>query len=88
VDSAAANVLICDYWGDDHRGRVFDIQVEGKTIATQNLGAFKQSKYYEISYPVPAELVRGKGSVTVKFVARSALNGVGPVSGVVRMVKE
>jgi uncharacterized protein len=88
VDSATANVLICDYWGDDHRGRVFDIQVEGKTIATQSLGSFKQSKFYEISYPVPAELVRGKGSVTVKFVARSALNGVGPVSGVIRMVKE
>jgi DUF1680 family protein len=87
VDSAAANVLICDYWGDDHRGRVFDIQVEGKTIATQSLGAFKQSKYYEISYPVPDSLVRGKRSVTVKFVARSAQNGVGPVSGVIRMVR-
>ena len=88
VDPAAANLLVCNYWGDDHRGRLFDIQVEGKTIATQSLGSFKQSKFYEISYPVPAELVRGKGSVTVKFVARSALNGVGPVSGVIRMVKE
>ena len=87
VDSTAANVLICDYWGDDHRGRVFDIQVDGKTIATQRLGSFKQSKFYEVSYPVPAELVRGKGSVTVKLVARSAQNGVGPVSGVIRMVR-
>ncbi|HLX67619.1 MAG TPA: beta-L-arabinofuranosidase domain-containing protein [Puia sp.] len=87
VDGSAANTLVCDYWGDDHRGRVFDIQVDGQTIATQSLGAFKQSKYYQISYPVPAELVRGKGSVTVKFVARSKQNGVGPVSGVIRMVR-
>jgi len=37
---------------------------------------------------VPAELVRGKRSVTVKFVAKSARNGVGPVSGVIRMVRQ
>jgi hypothetical protein len=87
VDGSATNTLVCDYWGDDHRGRVFDIQVDGQTIATQSLGTLKQSKYYEISYPVPDDLVRGKGSVVVKFVAKSAHNGVGPVSGVIRMVR-
>ncbi|HUB60976.1 MAG TPA: beta-L-arabinofuranosidase domain-containing protein [Puia sp.] len=87
VDGKAGNTLVCDYWGDDHRGRVFDIQVDGQTIATQSLGAFRQSKYYEISYPVPDSLVRGKESVVVKFVAKSAHNGVGPVSGVIRMVR-
>jgi len=87
VDPAAVNTLVCAYWGDDHRGRIFDIQVDGQTIATQNLGGFKQSKYYEVSYPVPAELIRGKTAVTVKFVAKSARNGVGPVSGVIRMVR-
>jgi hypothetical protein len=87
VDSSAANTILCSYWGDDHRDRLFDIQVDGQTIATQNLGAFKQSKFYDISYPVPPALVRGKQSVTVKFVARSARNGVGPVSGTIRMVR-
>jgi len=66
---------------------VFDIQVDGQTIATQSLGTFKQSKYYEISYPVPDGLVHGKKSVVVKFVARSAHTSVGPVSGVIRMVR-
>ncbi|HEV3415080.1 MAG TPA: beta-L-arabinofuranosidase domain-containing protein, partial [Puia sp.] len=87
VDRSASNTLVCAYWGDDHRGRIFDIQVEGTTIATQNLGGFKQSKFYEVSYPVPDALVRGKKSVKVKFVAKSAHNGVGPVSGVIRMVR-
>jgi DUF1680 family protein len=87
VDSAAANTLLCSYWGDDHRGRIFNIQVDGQTIATQNLASFKQSKFYEIAYPVPPELMRGKQTVTVRFVARSAQNGVGPVSGTIRMVR-
>ena len=87
VDSSAANTILCSYWGDDHRGRIFDIEVDGQTIATQNLGSFKQNKFYDISYPVPPALVKGKQSVTVKFVAHSAHNGVGPVSGTIRMVR-
>ncbi len=87
VDSAAANTILCSYWGDDHRGRNFDIKIDGQTIATQNLGSFKQSKFYEIAYPVPQELVRGKKTVTVTFAAHAAHNGVGPVSGTIRMVR-
>jgi hypothetical protein len=87
VDSAAGNTLHAEYWGDDHRGRIFDIQVDGQTIATQNLASFKQSKFYELTYPVPQELVKGKSSVTVKFVAHNAHTSVGPVSGTIRMVR-
>jgi uncharacterized protein len=87
VDSSAGNTLLCDYWGDDHRGRIFDIQVDGQTIATQNLAAFKQSKFYQVGYPIPQELVKGKGSVVVKFAARNAHSSVGPVSGTIRLVR-
>jgi uncharacterized protein len=87
VDSSAGNSLLCDYWGDDHRGRIFDIQVDGQTIATQNLSSFKQSKFYEIGYPIPQELVRGKGSVVIRFAAHNAHTSVGPVSGTIRLVR-
>ncbi len=87
VDSAAGNTLVCSYWGDDHRGRIFDIQIDGQTIATQNLATFKQSKFYEISYPIPQELVKGKSGVTVKLAAHGAHTTVGPVSGTIRMVR-
>ena len=87
VDSLMGNSLSCSYWGDDHRGRVFDIQVDGQTIATQNLGSFKQSKFYEISYVVPQELVKGKQTVTVKLVAHGPHTSVGPVSGTIRMIR-
>ena len=88
VDSTAANTLLCSYWGDDHRGRLFDIQIDGQTIATQNLASFKQSKFYEIGYPIPEQLVKGKQTVTVKFVAHNKHTAVGPVSGVIRMVRK
>jgi DUF1680 family protein len=87
VDSVAGNTLLSSYWGDDHRMRIFDIQVDGRTIATQNLTSLKQSKFYEISYPIPQELVKGKQTVTVKFVAHGTRTAVGPVSGVIRMVR-
>lgn len=87
VDPSAGNTLLCDYWGDDHRGRHFDILVDGQTIATQNLAAFRQSKFYEVSYPIPQELVRGKRTVTVRFAAHNTHSGVGPVSGTIRMVR-
>jgi DUF1680 family protein len=88
VDPLTGNTLVCSYWGDDHRGRVFDIQVDGQTIATQNLGSFKQSKFYEISYMVPLELVKGKQTVRVKFVAHGPHTSVGPVSGTIRMIRD
>jgi uncharacterized protein len=87
VDSSAGNSLLCDYWGDDHRGRIFDIQVDSQTIATQNLASFKQSKFYKVSYPIPQELVRGKGSVVVRFAAHNTHTSVGPVSGTIRLVR-
>lgn len=88
VDSTAGNALLCDYWGDDHRSRIFDIQIDGQTIATQNLTSFKQSKFYELSYPIPQELIKGKQTVTVKFAAHTPHTGVGPVSGTIRMIRD
>jgi hypothetical protein len=88
VDSSVGNSLLCAYWGDDHRGRIFDIQVDGQTIATQNLASFKQSKFYEVSYPIPQALVSGKRSVVVRFAAHNAHTSVGPVSGTIRLVRD
>ncbi len=87
VDQSAGDTLICSYWGGDHRGRIFNIQVDGQTIATQDLNGYKESRFYDIPYPVPQELVKGKTSVTVTFSARASNNAVGPVYGTIRMVK-
>lgn len=90
VDSGAGNTLVCAYWGDEYheRERYFSILVDGKVIATQDMNPFRQSKYYTVRYPLPADLVKGKQTVTVKFAALRPRAGVGPVAGVIRMVKE
>jgi hypothetical protein len=61
--------LFCVYWGAD-TGRVFDLIVDGKVIATQRLTGSRPGEYLRVLYDVPADLTRGKEHVTVRFEAR------------------
>jgi DUF1680 family protein len=73
-------ILQATYWGDE-RARTFDIQVNGVKLATQHLESDRPGKFYDVEYPLPEELTRGKQSVTVKFVPHDG-NTAGPVFGV------
>ena len=85
VDANAVNTLINTYWGMDNRGRVFDIMIDGTKVADVDLNKYKESRFYDVSYIIPAELTKGKQKVTVKFVPKQG-NSAGPVYGS-RMVK-
>lgn len=85
TDSFEPNTLICSYWGMDNRGRTFDIFVNDTKIATEDLNKYKASKFYNLPYPVPINLTKGKTIVKIKFIPK-ANNSAGPVYGV-RMVK-
>lgn len=80
VDSDTKNNLMATYWGMDNRGRVFDILIDGVKIATEDLNKFKKSQFYDISYEIPEELVKGKESVKVTIKAKDG-NSAGPVYG-------
>lgn len=86
VSPDSKNTLMATYWGMDNRYRTFDVQVDGVTIATEDLNKYKASKFYEISYPVPDTLTKGKTSVVVKLLPK-AHNNAGPLYES-RMVKE
>lgn len=86
VDPDKVNQLICTYWGMDNRGRVFDILLNQVKIATVNLDQYKESRFYHISYDVPAELTKGKQQVTILFSAVNN-NSVGPLYGI-RMIRK
>ena len=63
--------VVATYWGGDGGPREFEILVEGKKIASQRLNLGKPGELFEVAYPVPENLTRGRDHVTVKFQAFS-----------------
>ncbi|MES3109196.1 glycoside hydrolase family 127 protein [Sphingomonas aurantiaca] len=76
-------VLQATYWGDE-RARDFDILVDNVKVATQHLEADRPGKFFDVEYPLPVALTKGKSSVKVRFVPHDR-SSAGPVFGV-RMV--
>jgi DUF1680 family protein len=70
VKPGHANKLVVTYWGSDGGGRVFDVIINGKVVATQTLENSKPGEFFDVVYPIPAELVAGKETVAVKFQAQ------------------
>ena len=73
-------VLQASYWGGE-RGRDFDILVDDVKVATQHLGGDKPGKFFDVDYPLPEALTRGKSAVKVRFVPHDG-STAGPVFGV------
>lgn len=76
-------ILQATYWGDE-RKRSFDILIDNQRIATQTLDSDRPGAFFDVDYPVPEALTRGKSRVKVRFVPHDK-NSAGPVFGV-RMV--
>jgi DUF1680 family protein len=87
TDPAAINSLLCTYWGMDNRYRKFDILVDGVKVATEDLNKYKESRFYELVYQLPAALTKGKKQVTITMKGGQH-NSAGPVYGTIRMMKE
>jgi hypothetical protein len=64
-----AQELWVTYWGSDGGNRVFDILVDDLKIATQRLENNKPNQFYDEVYRLPAELLKGKQTITIKFQA-------------------
>jgi hypothetical protein len=65
--------LNCRYFGDEPKGREFDIGVDDQIIATQTLNHNEPGKYFDEQYNIPAALTRGKSEVTVEFQGRPGM---------------
>ena len=57
------------YWGSDGGNRVFDILVDDHKIATERLENNKPDRFFDAVYLLPADLLQGKQSITVRFQA-------------------
>jgi len=58
--------LLCTYIGDD-ANRAFDLLIDGVKIGTQELKGGAAGKFFDVTYPIPNELLKGKSKVVVKI---------------------
>ncbi|BDI32019.1 glycosyl hydrolase [Capsulimonas corticalis] len=85
TDPTVDNELVVTYWGSESGNRVFDLLVDGQTIASQILLDNKPNEFFDKSYAIPSALTHGKRTVTVRFAAHPGAMA-GGIFGV-RMVK-
>lgn len=69
VSPGSAQDLQVTYWGSDGGNRKFDIFIDDKKLATEELQGKQPNKFYDQLYHVPAALIQGKDKVIVKFQA-------------------
>ena len=77
--------LTVDYWGGYPGSKTFDIMVDGKVIATENISNKKDGHFIDVSYDIPDKLTFGKRMITITFKAHKG-NIAGPVFGI-RVIK-
>jgi DUF1680 family protein len=85
VDANRPMVLVVTYHTDSRRPRSFDISVDGQRIAQEKFDATSVSHFTDLEYAIPAEFVRGKEKVTVKFEGTNG-NDIATVFGL-RMIR-
>jgi len=61
--------LVVTYFQDEWRRRTFDILVDGEKVAEQVVERGGVPHFFEVQYAIPAGLVAGRKTVTVRFQA-------------------
>jgi hypothetical protein len=72
VEPAHPMVLILTHHSDDRRGTPasFEILLDGRKLADAEVDRSEPPRFFDATYPIPAELIQGKERVTVRFQAK------------------
>jgi hypothetical protein len=70
--------LAVEYWGGYSGSKTFDILVDGKLIATENISNKAPGRFIDVIYKIPPSLLNQKEKIEVKFFPHEA-NRAGPV---------
>jgi DUF1680 family protein len=81
VDPNAKTSLVVTYHSDQRRARTFQVLVDGHKLGEQTLPESAIARFFDVEYPIPAELLKGKQKVTVRFQSVND-SEIGPVFGV------
>jgi len=68
VDPEQPNQLLLTYIGDD-KDRIFDLLADGQRLATVEWGGGKTGKFYDVAYPIPVEITKGRSKLTIRVEA-------------------
>jgi hypothetical protein len=64
--------LMVKYWGSEQGNRTFDIYLDDQLLATENIGGkWNNSEFQNVVYDIPANYLKGKDAVRVKFQSRA-----------------
>jgi DUF1680 family protein len=79
TNSESGLSLLVRYWGAEWGNRQFDIYIDDEKLLTENnTGKWNQSKFFDVTYPIPDSMVKNKKNIRVKFQALPG-NPAGPV---------
>ena len=81
VDPAHPLALVVTYNHDEWQERRFEVLVEGARVGEQTIDRRGPMRFFDVEYAVPAEAVKGKQKVTVKFQAGNG-SEIGAVFGI------
>ena len=63
--------LMVRYWGNENGNRTFDILIDGQVLTTENIvGKWKREAFVNAEYTIPAEWVKGKQVINVRFQSK------------------
>jgi DUF1680 family protein len=79
--------LVVEYWAGFPGSKTFDILIDGKKIATENMSNRNLNKFISVYYDIPEEILYNKKKIEVKFVAWRG-HRAGPVFGVRTIMKK
>jgi uncharacterized protein len=70
VKPAMPNILLCTYLGDD-KNSAFDILIDDVKLASVEWNGGVTGKFYDKEYPIPADIIKDKTSVTIRISANA-----------------
>lgn len=63
--------LLITYWGNETADREFDILVDGKVIASENLvGKWNKQEFVDVEYALPDDALQGKKEIILTFQSK------------------
>ena len=86
INPDMANGLVVEYWGGFPGAKTFDILVNNRVIATENITNRKEGQFIDITYDIPEDISRGRNKISIRFQAHHS-NTAGPVFGI-RTIKK